>query len=54
MVLLLRKGNSHSVGICRLIKKEDQAKKVIQTLFFSNLSSAYEFLKRRNIMYYIS
>ena len=53
MVLLLRKGNSHSVGICRLIKKEDQAKKVIQTLFFSNLSSAYE-LKRRNIMYYIS
>ena len=49
---VLRKANSHSIVICRLIKKPTmyQGKKLIQTLIFPKLPSAYEVLTRGNIM----
>ena len=54
-MIVLRKINSHSVVICKLIKKinnvkDDPRRKLIQTLFFPQLPSAYEFLTRRSIM----
>ena len=52
IMAVLRKANSHSVVICRLIKKTImyQGEKLIQTLIFPKLPSAYEVLTRRNIM----
>ena len=47
-----RKSNSHSVDICKLIKKsimekKSQGEKLIKTLIFLKLPSAYEALTRR-------
>ena len=52
IMAVLRKANSHSIVICRLIKKPImyQGKKLIQTLIFPKLPSAYEVLTRGNIM----
>ena len=52
---VLRKANSYSVVICRLIiksimQKKIQGEKLIQTLIFPKLPNAYEVLIRRNIM----
>ena len=52
---VLRKSNSHSVVICRLIKKsimqkKIQGEKLIQAPIFPKLPSAYEVLTRRNVM----
>ena len=52
---VLKKANSHSVIICRLIKKinnvkKDPRRKTDSTLIFPMLPSAYEVLTRRNIM----
>ena len=48
------KTNSHLVVICRLIKKSKQEKiqgeKLIQTLIFPKLPSAYEVFTRMSIM----
>ena len=56
---VLRKVNSQSVVICKLIKKSIMKKKIkgeklIQTLIFPKLPNAYEFLIRKNVMECIS
>ena len=52
---VLRKANSHSIAICRLIKKSTlqkmiQGEKLTQTSVFLKLLSAYEVSIRRNVM----
>ena len=56
IMAVLRKANSHSVAICRLIKETImyQGEKLIQALIFIKLPSADEALTRRNIIWYIS
>ena len=51
---VLRKANSYSAVICRLIEKSTmknkaQGEKLIQTLIFPKLPSPYEVLIRRNV-----
>ena len=55
IVAVLRKSHSHSVVICRLIKKannvkEDPRRKTDSNLDFSQLLSAHDVLIRRNVM----
>ena len=55
IMAVLRKANSHSVAIYRLIKKINDAKKIqgeqlTQTLVFLKLPSAYKVSIRRNVM----
>ena len=49
---VLRNANSHSVGICKLIKNQVPGGKLIQILIFlfSKMSSAYEVSETRNVM----
>ena len=54
-MVVLRKANADSVVICRLIKrsimqiKKIQGEKLIQTVIFLKLPSAYEVLIKRNV-----
>ena len=56
-MVVLRKANSHSTDICRLIKinnaKEDQGEELIQTLIYPKLPTAHAVLRRRNVTWCI-
>ena len=51
-MVVLRNANSHSVGICKLIKNQVPGEKLIQILIFlfSKMYSVDEVSERRNVM----